>query len=100
MGIHSLKVDNQPITDDQGKEEVLGKQFHRVFTKDDGQVPTHSSSNFQAMPEIDITDEGILNLLNNLDVSKAAGPDNIPNRILKLTAKQIAPVLQFIFKQS
>ena len=25
---------------------------------------------------------------------------NIPNRILKLTAKQIAPVLQFIFKQS
>ena len=52
------------------------------------------------MPEIDITVEGIIKLLNNLDVSKAAGPDNIPNRILKLTAKQIAPVLQFIFKQS
>ena len=100
MGIHSLKVDNQPITDDQGKAEVLGKQFHSVFTKDDGQVPTHSSSNFPAMPEIDITVEGILKLLNNLDVSKAAGPDNILNRILKLTAIPIAPVLQFIFKQS
>ena len=54
VGIHSLKVDNQPITDDQGKAEVLAKQFHSVFTKDNGQVPTHSPSNFPEMPEIDI----------------------------------------------
>ena len=53
------------------------------------------------MPEIDITINGIVKLLNNLDISKAAGPDNIPNSVLKLAAEQLAQaILHFIFKQS
>ena len=100
VGIQSLKVDNQTITDDQGKADILANQFHSVFTKDDCQVPNLPPSNFPDMPEIDITTDGITKLLRNLDVSKANGPDMIPNHVLKLTAEQIAPALQFIFKQS
>ena len=39
-------------------------------------------------------------LLQNLNPNKAAGPDLLPTRMLKLVAKEIAPVLAFIFQQS
>ena len=42
------------------------------------------------MPDITISCDGIQKLL---DPSKASGPDNIPTRILKLCAKEVAPVI-------
>ena len=39
-------------------------------------------------------------LLRNINPSKASGPDNIPNRILKQCAKQLAPSLAIIFQSS
>ena len=38
--------------------------------------------------------------MNNLSINKSAGPDNIPNFILKLCSVDIAPVLCVIFIQS
>ena len=35
-----------------------------------------------------------------IDVSKASGPDCIPGRILQNLARELAPVLHFIFEQS
>ena len=35
-----------------------------------------------------------------MDVSKAIGPDQIPNRALKLAAEVIASILAYIFQQS
>ena len=39
-------------------------------------------------------------ILEKLDPSKSAGPNNIPSRILKLCAAEVSPFLQFIFTQS
>jgi hypothetical protein len=39
-------------------------------------------------------------LLKNINPSKASGPDNIPNRILKECAKQLAPGLTSIYHKS
>jgi hypothetical protein len=39
-------------------------------------------------------------LLKNINPSKASGPDNIPNRILKECAKQLAPGLKIIYQKS
>ena len=100
VGIRSLRTGSQTVTDDQGKAEVLAAQFQGVFSKDSSQAAELPFNDFPEMPEIDITINGIVKLLNSLDVSKATGPDNIPNRILKLAAEQLAPILHFIFKQS
>jgi hypothetical protein len=52
------------------------------------------------MTDIKFTSPGVVKLLQNLNPSKAAGPDLLPTRMLKGVAKEIAPVLAFIFQQS
>ena len=52
------------------------------------------------MPNISFHVEGIYKLLNNLNIYKSPGPDEIPTRILKFCATEIAPILQIIFTQS
>ena len=38
-------------------------------------------------------------LLDKIDVSKSAGPDKLPGRLLQSLAKEITPVVHFIFIQ-
>jgi len=52
------------------------------------------------MPDISITTAGILNLLQNLDVHKASGPDQVSSRVLKETAQSTALILKTIFTYS
>ena len=39
-------------------------------------------------------------LLDRIDVSKSSGPDKLPRRLLQSLAKEITPVVHFIFTQS
>ena len=59
-------------------------------------LPAQTGINKQ-MPEIDISTNGILKLLGNLDPSKAAGPDKMRPLVLKELRGQIAPILKVIF---
>ena len=52
------------------------------------------------MPAIIITTEGVARLLHGLNPNKATGPDDIPARILQLTANELAPALHIIFQKS
>ena len=47
-----------------------------------------------------ILETSVFSVLYNLDVNKAQGPDGILARLLKETARQIAPSLTVLFKQS
>jgi len=47
-----------------------------------------------------IKQEGLEKLLSKVNPSNSSGPDNIPNRILKERAVQLAPILQKIFQVS
>ena len=38
--------------------------------------------------------------LSSLNTSKATAPDNLPNRLLKEFAPELAPVIQYLFNQS
>ena len=49
-------------------------------------MPTLAESNYPDMPEIEITLNGVVSLLQKLKPFKACGPDQIPNRILKEVA--------------
>ena len=52
------------------------------------------------MPPLDIGTNGIIKQLTNLNQNKATGPDELPARVLKETAEQIAPIITHIFQQS
>ena len=52
------------------------------------------------MPPLDIGTNGIIKQLKNLNQNKATGPDELPARVLKETAEQIAPIITHIFQQS
>ena len=43
---------------------------------------------------------GVLELLQSLNIHKACGPDEIPAHLLKEACKEIAPSLSFIFQAS
>ena len=52
------------------------------------------------MDDIIITTGGVKKLLDELNVSKANGPDGIPARILKETANEPTEVMTLLFKAS
>ena len=101
-GISTLLVNDQFISDPEGKATTLSNQFQSVFTREDlSSVPSLDTINhIPTMPAISITSNGIKNLLCNLDPNKAMGPDKISPYILKYCAAEISPILQIIFTQS
>ena len=62
--------------------------------------PSLPESSTPVMPDITIIQEGVFKLLENLDPNKSSGPDEIPAKILKLAAKELAPALTKIFQSS
>ena len=52
------------------------------------------------MNDINITEFGVQKLLSAINPSKAGGPDEVPCRVLKELADELAPVLTHIFQQS
>jgi len=72
-----------------------------VFTREDlNNLAELPDSPYPMIPDTTFSVDGILQLLDSLDINKASGPDNIPARVLKLCAPEIAPVLAVLFTQS
>ena len=101
FGISSLKDKGDLISDNLGKAEVLNNQFRKVFTKEDTtSIPDIDGDPFPEMPNIQIAVPGIEKLLSKLKPKKASGPDNLPSRVLKDFAAEIAPALTCIMQRS
>ena len=100
-GVAPLRHEGFLVDNTKQKAEILNKQYHSVFTPetDNEQIP-QLHDNYPAMHDIHITVNGTQKLLQNLDPSKATGPDEIPARILKQYASEFAPHLAFIFNAS
>ena len=97
--IQSLKLNDLFVTDGIDKAEVLNSYFQSVFTHElDTELPDKGPSPYPSMSNINITIQGIVKLLNGLNVHKASGPDMISTRFLKETADVIAQLLQVILK--
>ena len=101
VGIPILCDTNGLHITNQAKAECLNTQFVSVFTSDDGKhLPDKGLSPYLEMDTIQFTQPGIEILLKNIDQTKATGPAELPERMLKETAKEIAGVLSVIFQQS
>ena len=89
------------FTDRKSISEILNTQFKSVFTKKtSSKIPELPGVTFPSIKDLKITEFGVFKLLDKIDVSKASGPDCIPGRILQNLARELAPVLHFIFEQS
>ena len=83
--------------DNQSKAGILNDQFSSVFTREDTDPPSLPESTTPFMQDITIAQEGVMKLLKELDPNKSSGPDNIPAKILKLAAEELAPALTKIY---
>ena len=84
----------------RGRQTLLINQFKSVFTREENKtLPKTTKHISRSIPDLEIQSEGIEKLLKNINPSKVSGPDNIPNRILKECAKQLAPGLTSIYQK-
>jgi hypothetical protein len=97
--IHSGNVTASSPKD---KAEMFNKYFFSVFSqpKVAQQLPDIPMSQHQLLGRIEVTEDDVLEILKNLDVSKAIGPDGISPRVLKECAHQIVSPLCHIFNMS
>ena len=101
IGIPTLRVNDQPIINDRDKANALNNQFSSVFTQEKYSIPQIVPSIYPNIPLLEIGIDGVIKQLEtNLKQIKATGPDELPARVLKETAKQIAPIITQIFQQS
>jgi hypothetical protein len=107
QGISSLKQDGKLITDPIPKANVINDQFKSVFSNAEkitereyeSNCKLSMKSNYQTLPDIIVTCEGIAKPLN-LNPSKAAGLHENKPRVLKELATEIVPILTLIFQIS
>ena len=101
IGTAPLKRNGNLISESKEKAQILIEQFSSVFTKNkEHNIPKLNKLYKSNIGKITITIPGIEKLLNKINTSKAKGPDNISNIILKNCAKQLAPGLRTIFQHS
>ena len=101
IGTAPLKRKGSLFSDSKDKAQILVEQFRSVFTKMGTCVlPVLPRIFKHELTELDIKTPGVEKLLQKINTSKAIGPDNISNMILKNCAKQLAPGLSAIFQSS
>ena len=84
IGVSSLKSEGKLYSDSTSKANILLKQFSSVFTRgNQDQLPTVSKRIANSITNIKIRPEGVESLQKKVNISKASGPNNIPNRLLK-----------------
>ena len=98
-GIGPLIENGNLISDPLGKANFLNKQFQSVFhpTNDPSNCPALGPSPFNPMPNFQISENRVLQLLKNVKIHKAPGPDGIVPRTLREYGDQLAEPLAFIF---
>lgn len=86
----------------EDKANILNDQFCSVFSDPTNKI-NHTTQNENRLPDmkrIKVTRAGVLKLLLNINPNKATGPDNIPGRLLKLCAYELADIFTLLFQSS
>ena len=90
------------VTNSKEKSDLFNYFFQKVFSPNDG-----TSESYQGPPvipahhlsEIRLTIPEVIKVLEDIDVNKAHSPDNIPDRLLKETASEIASPICRLFNR-
>ena len=101
-GISSIQSDSgEMVHEAKDIANILNEQYKKVFCDESMShiTPAKCCTN-DVMPPVIVNFHGVLGLLENIQIHKAAGPDGICGAILKRCAKVAAMFLKFIFEQS
>ena len=100
-GIPTLEKDRITYSTDTSKANALNKHFYSVFTNDDCvALPEIPENLYPTISDIEISTQGVFQLLNTIDPFKATGPDSLPPKLLKELSHELAPYLTLLFKAS
>ena len=98
-GIAPLKENGRLHAEPKDKADIFNRQYESTWTKEDkSSIPSPDGTLFPSMPEIEVTNEGVVKLLLKLNPNKASGPDLLPARVLKEMATEIGPFLTITVK--
>ena len=101
LGIPTLKTPTKLSTTDKDKAESLNDHLKSVFTQEDTtNIPDKGTSTYPSVTNLTIGVEGVEKQLASLNPSKACGPDEIPPKLLKTVAVELAPALCFLSQHS
>ena len=95
IGIAPLRHKGSMTNDSKEKANILNDQFKSVFTKT--MSTTLEKSTIDRGFNIKTGEQGVFKLLTDINPSKAMGPDQIPNIVLKTCAKTLAPGMTKIY---
>ena len=97
-GVSSLNNNGILYSNNKNKADILNQQFASVFTQENlSTLPNLGPSPHPHIPHIVISAAGVAKLLHGLNPSKASGPDEVPARLLKECADELAPALTHVF---
>ena len=102
-GVAPLRDNGIPHSNPIDQATILNRQFQSAFSEscqygeEEFRERCDMGQSFPTAPDLVISENGILKLLQKLNPNKAAGPDDIKPRILKELATHIAPILYVIF---
>ena len=83
------------------KVKALRGQYKSVFTREDlNNIPSLPESPYCDIPDITFYARGIQKKLESIRPDKACGPDQIPARVLKESASELASILASLFQKS
>ena len=101
VGIEALNYKGKITTDAKEKAEALADQYESVYAKEDPtDIPNILPSPYPSMPDIEISEKGVLAQIERLNKNKSVGPDGLSPHLLKMLSKTIAPSLTKIYKES
>ena len=100
-GVAPLKKEGLTFSDSLNKANIMGDQFCSVFTQEDmSELPDLGQSRTPSVHPIKVNIKGVLKFLKDIKPHKATGPDNIPGRLLKEAAEELAHGLAHLFQIS
>ena len=101
FGVGTLKAHGRAGATSLEKANMCNTQFHSAFSKEDTtSIPTPRGDPLPPMPNITISENGVLKLLKNIKPNKATGPDELPAKVLRDCAHELAPAIASFFQQS
>ena len=82
-GVSTLKAGGKINATAEEKANACNAQFQSAFsTEDQATMPQPHGERLPQMPDLNITENGVLKLLEGLNPSKASGPDQVPAQVL------------------